>query len=135
MARLVAVHLVARRVRIWSKLISRHITHLTSKSQLQTSGDLGDCVLPGALAIRNARSTAIFYQPCRPWAMAAHRGVRAPLQAHRPRECPLQPVPEANAVENRIQHIGHRAVMAVFGVGVMPCVMARGLQQADVLEE
>src|SRR5258707_8977846 len=65
--------------------------------------------------------------------MTAHRGVRAPLHAHCPRQRPFQSVPEANAIQNRIQHIGHCAVMAVFGVGVMPGVMTRGLQQSDVL--
>ena len=79
--------------------------------------------------------TAVFHQPVRAGAVTTHGGVRTPLQAGRPRERPFQSVPETDAIQNRIQHVGHRAIVAVFGIGMMPGMMTRRLQNADILKE
>lgn len=67
--------------------------------------------------------------------MATHGGVFSPLQAHGPRQRPLEAVPKANAVQHRIQEIRYGAIMAVLRIGMVSRVMTRCLQDANILEK
>ena len=67
--------------------------------------------------------------------MPAHRKVFPPLQPVRPCQHPFHTVPETDSVEQRIQHIAHRAVMAVFRVRMMTGMVPGRLQQVGVLQK
>ena len=81
------------------------------------------------------RSATISEQPRRTGTMATHGGVRSALQANGFGEEPFHAVPKTNAVEYRIQDVGHGAVMAVLWVRVMAGMMLRGLEDVDALKE
>src|SRR5579862_4415085 len=77
----------------------------------------------------------IFRQPYRARTMSANGSVLATIQTNRLRQRPFQSVPEIHSVQDRVQEIGNRAVTAVLGVGMMPRMMFRSLQNPDVLQE
>jgi hypothetical protein len=62
-------------------------------------------------------------------------GIDSAAQAGGVENDPFQAFPEMNAIENGIEKIGDRAVVAVFGIRVVLGMVANGLQKASALQE
>lgn len=78
---------------------------------------------------------AVFLQPIRTGTETTHGSVRLTMKMDGFGKQPFETIPETQGVENRVEKIRDRAVVAVFGVGVVKRVMFGRLQDADVLQK